>query len=240
MTDVRSQDTKSGYRLPTFMAAVWVVVFFFWFFSLDFDTGGKAKFTRWQLWNLVPELADFVDPPEPEPGVLARPESAHSGWQYLLQRLDLVAVAASILAGAWGAGHLVLRVVRPALVPRSAERTVFAFGLGLSALSLLTLAAGLAGALSRPLLGSLLAVCSPPNSSCEFLASYSPPSQGGAGGGLNSSRRLPTLKTNHLHVSRQRLKRHLSAPLTGLPWQVSPRFCWRRFSERCSPPPTST
>ena len=158
MTDVRSQDTKSGYRLPTFMAAVWVVVFFFWFFSLDFDTGGKAKFTRWQLWNLVPELADFVDPPEPEPGVLARPESAHSGWQYLLQRLDLVAVAASILAGAWGAGHLVLRVVRPALVPRSAERTVFAFGLGLSALSLLTLAAGLAGALSRSLLGSLLAV----------------------------------------------------------------------------------
>ena len=86
------------------------------------------------------------------------PVRAIQGLQYFPQRFDLLAVAAVILGGAWGAGHLVLRIVAVPLAARSLERTVFAFGLGLATLSLVTLGAGLLGRLSRPLLAGLIAV----------------------------------------------------------------------------------
>src|SRR5262249_15981242 len=45
------------------------------------------------------------------------------------------------------------------LAERSCERNVIACGLGLAGFSLVTLGCGLAGLLSRPLLGGLLAAC---------------------------------------------------------------------------------
>lgn len=108
----------------------------------------KPLFTRWDFWVFVPDL---FDPPE------RGPDGGHAGWEYFPQRLDLIGVAAFILAGAWGIGHLVLRLLRLPFPPRSLERTVFAFAVGLSALSLITLGAGLMGYLSRPVLAGLLA-----------------------------------------------------------------------------------
>src|SRR5437762_13386912 len=127
----------------TVLAVAWVTALLAVFFCLELPNNPPA--VRWQFWLVVPQLLDLVDPPA------RNLNSGHTGWGYFPQRFDLVGVAFIILAGAWGVGHLLLRLVRPALPARCVERTVFAFGTGLAALSLLTLAAGLAGALSRPL-----------------------------------------------------------------------------------------
>ncbi len=185
MPDAKTEPLTPRSRLAVLLATVWVGLFFVWFFSLDFDSGAKAKFSRWQLWSFVHELADFIDPPAPQPGAAVSRELFHSGWKYFPQRLDLPAVSVTILAGAWGAGHLILRGVRPPLPAKCVEQTVFAFGLGLSALSLATLLAGLLGALSRPLLGSLLALAFAAELTLRFVRLLSPPA---ASGGSNAPR----------------------------------------------------
>lgn len=125
------------------LAVMWFAFVLTVFFSLELPNNRPA--VRWQIWLAVPQLLDFVDP-------LPRDvNSGHAGWRYLSQRFDLVGIALVILVGAWGSGHLVLRVIRPSLPARCVERTVFAFGTGLATLSLMTLAAGLAGALSQSL-----------------------------------------------------------------------------------------
>jgi 4-amino-4-deoxy-L-arabinose transferase-like glycosyltransferase len=137
-------------RCPAWGAALWLALVLTWFFFLELPNNrlpGNQPIVRWQIWTIVPELIDFMDPP-PEP----RGEPIHSGWEYLPQRFDLMAAMAVILAGAWGAGHLALRALRVPLPENSLERVVFAFGIGLSVLSLTTLASGLAGLLSRPVL----------------------------------------------------------------------------------------
>jgi 4-amino-4-deoxy-L-arabinose transferase-like glycosyltransferase len=130
------------------LATVWIAIFMTAFFSLELPNNPPAR--RWQIWLAVPDLLDFVDPPHRDAS------AGHAGWQFLPQRFDLLAVAAVILAGAWGAGHLVLRIIRPPLPIKSTERTVFAFGTGLAVLSLATLAAGLGGELSRPMLAGVI------------------------------------------------------------------------------------
>ncbi len=79
-----------------------------------------------------------------------------SSWANLSQRLDLIAVAAAIWLGSWAVGGLCLRALRIPLALGSAERIVCACGIGLSAVSLLTLGCGLAGWLSPVLLGGVL------------------------------------------------------------------------------------
>src|SRR5579872_2944896 len=110
------------------LAVLWLALIVGCFFSVELIQ--SPRFTRWDFWVYVPDL---IDPPPRDVN------AGHSGWQYFPQRFDLLAVAAVILGGAWGAGHLALRIVRPPLAARSLERTVFAFGLGLAALSLVTL-----------------------------------------------------------------------------------------------------
>ncbi len=127
------------------LAIVWSTLLAGCFFSVKI---ANPPGMRWDLWVFVPDLVD-----SPQRGA----DAGRSGWQYFPQRFDLLAVAGCILAGAWGAGHLVLRILRPPLPARSVEHTVFAFGIGLAALSLMTLGAGLAGVLSRPLLVSVIA-----------------------------------------------------------------------------------
>jgi hypothetical protein len=147
---------KLNSRWWALAAAVWLTVFFVGFFSAEFaHERPNPPLYRWELWSLVPELLDCVDPPERLSGA----DAVHSGWEYFPQRFDLLAVMAVILAGAWGAGHLLLRALRLSHGLAPAEQTVFACGIGLSALSLATLLFGFAGILSRPVLGSFLAIC---------------------------------------------------------------------------------
>ena len=86
------------------------------------------------------------------------PTALPSGWQYIPQRWDLLLVAGIILIGGWSLGHILLRLIRLPLEIGGVERTVFAIGVGLSALSLITLGCGLAGWLSRGVFLSVILV----------------------------------------------------------------------------------
>jgi 4-amino-4-deoxy-L-arabinose transferase-like glycosyltransferase len=165
-----------GFLRPTsrwwaLAAAVWLTLFLGVFFFLELPN--NRPIVRWQIWTIVPELLDFIDPPPAPPG-------EHSGWEYFPQRFDLLAVMAVILAGAWGAGHLLLRALRLSRGLAPAEQTVFAFGIGLSALSLATLLLGFAGILSRPVLGSFVALCFIAGLAMRLLPPFA---RGGWGGG---------------------------------------------------------
>lgn len=151
MSGPAANDSPSRRDLWGWAAAGWLVGFSILFYRLPLPN--NPEWDRPGLWLEVPWLLlELVLP-------VSGDEGPPSGWAYFPQRLDLLLVAGIILAGAWGAGHLILRLVRPPLTARCAERTVFAFGLGLSALSLLTLGCGLAGLLSRPLLGGFIILC---------------------------------------------------------------------------------
>lgn len=136
----------------TVIAAVWLVGFVAFFFCFDLPNSAVARS------DLLLELAD-PSPPDPRhpQAAMTRFVRENSGWRFFPQRLDLLFVAGVILAGAWGLGHLTLRRIQPPLPPRCLERTVFAFGIGLSGMSLITLGCGLIGMLSPLLLGSLVA-----------------------------------------------------------------------------------
>lgn len=132
------------------LALVWLVAFGTHFFARPVASGFPVE--------RIDLLADahwlLMDNVSPPPDELAR----NSGWRYFPQRIDLLFVAGTMLLAAWSAGQLLLRAIRIAPAT-TVETTVFAFGLGLSAWSLLTLAAGLAGAMSRVLfIGLMLAV----------------------------------------------------------------------------------
>jgi hypothetical protein len=145
-------DSNTETRRPEIflvvLAILWLALIVGCFFSVELAKNNDARLTRWDFWV----YADLLDPPQPAAN------AGRSGWQYFPQRLDLLALAALILGGAWCAGHLVLRIVGPRLAAPSLERTVFACGLGLSTLSLSTLGAGLLGWLSRPFLAGIIAL----------------------------------------------------------------------------------
>jgi hypothetical protein len=129
-------------------AIVWLIAFLVFFYSLTPPNNPDSP--RYKLWPQVPFLLlDSIDPP-------TEANRPPSGWSYFPQRFDLILVAAIILAGAWGTGHLCLRLIGVELEPWSAERTVFAFAIGLAALSLLTLLCGTAGLLSRGLFAAVI------------------------------------------------------------------------------------
>ncbi|MBT6156647.1 MAG: phospholipid carrier-dependent glycosyltransferase [Planctomycetaceae bacterium] len=122
------------------IAIVWLIGFLAFFYCQT--PPNNPTYRRFEFWPQVPfRLLDLVDPP-------ADAAAPPSGWSFFPQRLDLMMTAAIILAGAWGIGHLCLRLLRIPFQSRCAERTVFAFALGLATLSLLTLCCGLAGRLS--------------------------------------------------------------------------------------------
>jgi len=127
------------------LATGWLVVFLYYFFSLELPNSNG--YPRSQVWLELPKYLGS-----------ALQFGANSGWRFLPQRLDLWLVAGCILAGAWSIGHLLLRPIDLGLPRRCCERTVFAFALGLSALSLLTLGLGLAGWLSQVLFGALIGI----------------------------------------------------------------------------------
>lgn len=158
---MRPAMANEGGRSPAFWqilaASIWLVSFLAFSFTLELPNNRPVH--REDLLPLVPLLLDLVDPamPGPDDSPQAATFRQHSGWRYFPQRFDLFAVAAVILAAAWGIGHLLLRALRTPPTIHALERLVLAMGAGLTCVSLMTLGAGLAGGLSRPLLGTILA-----------------------------------------------------------------------------------
>ena len=139
------------------VAVAWLLGFFLFFNSLALPNS-QGKLTRAEIWQLVPVLyLNLIDPPEVDapPG---SPSLQHpdSGWHNVTQRFDIIAVAAVILFAAWAGGRLLLRGLRIDELLTRLERFVFACGLGLSALSLLTLGCGLLGHLNRITIAGVL------------------------------------------------------------------------------------
>lgn len=130
------------------LAAAWVVGFCLVFYAMPLSRLGTS---RAEFWQQVPfELLDLIDPPPPEPG------DPPSGLGYLPQRLDLFAVATFLLLGSRALGSLLLRAWPSRFLEPGLERETFAWGLGLSAWSLLVLGLGLVGLLSQGLFVAIL------------------------------------------------------------------------------------
>jgi hypothetical protein len=108
---------------------------------------------RTEIWLGLPEILLESVAPTSQPGM------PPSSWTNLLQRMDVLAVAGVLLCGAWGSGHLWLRLLRLWDLFDAPTRTAMAFALGLASLSLLTLACGVIGLLERWLLGGPIVGC---------------------------------------------------------------------------------
>lgn len=125
-------------------AIVWLLLFFIIFISFTLPNSNPAT-SRWDVFTYLPVLLiDLVDP-------LPVENAPPSGWAYFPQRLPLIGIALTVLAGTWGLGILLTRFIKVPLNPFTAERTVFAYGVGISTVSLLTLGGGLLGILSQGL-----------------------------------------------------------------------------------------
>ncbi len=149
-TDALDPDGHRNYALTLAGVLVWLAIFLAIFFSLKLPN--SQQLSRSDVWKLVPwYLLDTIAPQEPQPREV-------SSWANLPQRFAPAAVAVLILATAWALGQLLLRVLRPSLDGTVGEKTFFAFALGLSAWSLLTLILGCCGWLSQGLCGGLIAV----------------------------------------------------------------------------------
>ena len=121
MSDCTS-DRSSLIRVAP--AALWITLVLAVAFTVPLPNNHWSNGEPMYRWELALEFLA----PSPESPAREGQGEARSGWQYLPQRLDLIAVAAVILAGAWGLGHVVLRVLCPPLAVQSLERTVLALG----------------------------------------------------------------------------------------------------------------
>jgi hypothetical protein len=140
-TVVTADDGRLS-RRAAWLGLAWLIGFCLFFYS--FELPNNAPLTRMDVWLSVLD-ASLLEAPFRAP------------WGNLSQRAGIAGIAACIVAGAWGLGSLILRLVAPSMQRTRIENAFFATGLGLSAVSLATLGCGLAGALNRTLLGGLLA-----------------------------------------------------------------------------------
>ena len=128
------------------LALGWLVGFFVLFFWATPQLPNNSEFLRTGLLEQSPAaLLDALDPPQ-----------ERMGWRYLPQRFGVWVTAAWMLFGAWGLGRMAWRLILRSDRGDSSLNTVsgitmfvLTMGVGLSALSLLTLVCGLAGALDR-------------------------------------------------------------------------------------------
>ncbi|WP_139228634.1 ArnT family glycosyltransferase [Planctomicrobium piriforme] len=131
-------------RWSPLLAVLWLAVYWFVFFSSHLPNASNAERTTYRLdvISLLPEIYA---------GILGEGSTPSSGIRFLPQRFDLLLVAGLIVASAFAAGRLILRALRLFGELDIPTRWGLAGGLGLSAISLFTLACGVAGLLSRPL-----------------------------------------------------------------------------------------
>ena len=69
----------------------------------------NGDYTRLDIWVALPELLGELVSPTVNPNPLVRP----SGWEYLPERFDLMAVAGVILLFAWGWGSVIVERLFP-------------------------------------------------------------------------------------------------------------------------------
>lgn len=131
-------------RIVPWVGTLWLAAFGYVFFSslLPNAQDRSPGLSRDQLLIHLPELystfwANLHNPATP------------SGWQYLPQRFDLIGCAAFILLTAVCLGRLCLRGLGLFSMWDRPVRLALTGGVGLSALSLVTLALGLAGVFSQ-------------------------------------------------------------------------------------------
>ncbi len=134
-------------------ALIGLTLYCVWFYSLTLPNARLSDgtpITRPDIWINLPEilLQNLV--------ASDTPEEAASGWAFLPQRADLVGIALFIIVAAAAAGQMLLRLLGLRSTLEHPERAVLSCGLGLSALSLLTLALGSAGLLKKWLFVLLL------------------------------------------------------------------------------------
>ena len=78
-----------------------------WFSAQMLQNNGD--YTRLDIWIALPELLGELVSPTVNPNPLVRP----SGWEYLPERFDLMAVAGVILLFAWGWGSVIVERLFP-------------------------------------------------------------------------------------------------------------------------------
>jgi hypothetical protein len=136
---------------------IWLCAFAFVFFQIDLPNSTTLLVNRTDVWLELPELLLFSVLPNPDPDV------ATGRWANFPQRLPILFVGCWMLTGIWGLGNILLRTLRLRAHLRRLEKTVFAFGLGISGVSLLVLGTGLLaqrmpGVLSGQTLGGAMFV----------------------------------------------------------------------------------
>lgn len=116
------------------------IAWFGWFVSIPLPNAG-GSLTRWQLALVaIPGIAS--------PSTIGTALIKLSQWEWLPQRLPILAATGWIAAGAIGTGLLILRALKLGGSFQKAERVAIAFGLGLAVLGCLTMIVGRLGGLS--------------------------------------------------------------------------------------------
>lgn len=122
----------------------WVILFCVVF--CGFELPNNPGFVRYELWlPLLDALFECVFP-------LPDPEAPPGGWGYLGQRFPILMLSGFMLLSSWGYGRRLFQLIissdHDSLQWSRLECGLMSMGVGLSFLSLLTLALGLAGLLS--------------------------------------------------------------------------------------------
>jgi hypothetical protein len=126
---------------------IWLCAFAFVFFQIDLPNSTTLLVNRTDVWLELPDLLIY--------SIIS--DMADGSWGNFPQRLPILFIGCWMLAGIWGLGNILLRTLRLRAQLRRIEKTVFAFGLGISGVSLLVLGTGLlAQRMPRALSGSTL------------------------------------------------------------------------------------
>lgn len=138
--------TSTVSLLPMVLAAIWVVGFSVYFFSLDLPNNTQdpsQPLTRTDVWRVLFVEATTVF----HPLDYSVPDG-EAGWSHLSERRLFLGVAALLMGCAWLCGAAALKVLSVPCCGLRSERIVLCCGTGLSLLSLWTLLIGLAGMMS--------------------------------------------------------------------------------------------
>ena len=132
--ETSSPEYESAPKLKIAAALIWVLAFLAVFFSLDLPNSGTPAVNRRDLWLELPVLLQNC--------VVQAPDATPAGWRFFPQRLLAIGAALLIIVGSLSIGCLLLRMLRIRR-EQALEQLVLAYGLGISAMSLLTLGCGL-------------------------------------------------------------------------------------------------
>ncbi|HWL07773.1 MAG TPA: hypothetical protein VNQ76_05195 [Planctomicrobium sp.] len=135
-------------RLIPWLAILWLVIYWFLFFTTRLPNASNADRELYRsdiLFNL-PELLGELISGDPSP---------HSGWKNLPQRYGIIALAMVIVAAAFSTGNLLLRAMRLDTGLDRTSHLALAGGVGLSVVSLFTLGCGQLGMLWQSLFAAV-------------------------------------------------------------------------------------